>query len=196
MPITIVEQPKTHTPIYNDMVTIMGSTLQSNPKFMFCLDVEIIREGASNVYLGRLKAPGVVDLNTSFKRGFFNIKELLKGTNYFQTKKNFLDADISHLIRLTPGEEYAASPSGTATYYPSSANIQYVGFNGALRLNEYIDFVPTDLINTGTIAASSGIGQYIMSGVQSSSRFQTKEPRGGEYGCFSSDLLSRRRRSR
>ena len=163
MPITIVEQPKTHTPIYNDMVTIMGSTLQSNPKFMFCLDVEIIREGASNVYLGRLKAPGVVDLNTSFKRGFFNIKELLKGTNYFQTKKNFLDADISHLIRLTPGEEYAASPSGTATYYPSSANIQYVGFNGALRLNEYIDFVPTDLINTGTIAASSGIGQYIMS---------------------------------
>ena len=163
MAITIVEQPKTHTPIYNDMVTIMGSTLQSNPKFMFCLDVEIIREGASNVYLGRLKAPGVVDLNTSFKRGFFNIKELLKGTNYFQTKKNFLDADISHLIRLTPGEEYAASPSGTATYYPSSANIEYVGFNGALRLNEYIDFVPTDLINTGTIAASSGIGQYIMS---------------------------------
>ena len=163
MAVTIIEQPQSHTPLYNDQVVLMSSNLTNNPKFMFGLDVEIIIEGLANVFLGRLKSPYVVDFNTLQRRGFFNVKELLKNSNYFQTKSNFILSDKSHTIRLTPGEEYAASPSGTATYYPSSANIQYVGFNGALRLNEYIDFVPTDLINTGTIAASSGIGQYILS---------------------------------
>jgi hypothetical protein len=163
MPITLVEQPQSHTPIYNDMVTIMGSTIVSNPKFLFCLDVEIIIEPSTTQYLGRLKTPATVDLNTSFSRGYFNIKELLKASNFFQTKRNYLLADISHSIRLTPGEEYASSASGTPVYYPSSSVINYVGFNGALRLNEFRQFVPTDLINTGTIAASSGIGQYIMS---------------------------------
>ena len=163
MAITLVEQPQSHTPIYNDMVTIMGSTIVSNPKFLFCLDVEIIIEGGSTQYLGRLKTPATVDLNTSFSRGYFNIKELLKASNFFQTKQNYLLADISQAIRLTPGEEYAASASGTPVYYPSSSVINYVGFNGALRLDEFRQFVPTDLINTGTIAASSGIGQYIMS---------------------------------
>ena len=163
MAVTLVEQPQSHTPIYNDMVTIMGSTIVSNPKFLFCLDVEIIIEGGTTQYLGRLKSPATLDLNTSFKRGYFNIKELLKASNFFQTKRNYLLADISQAIRLTPGEEYAASASGTPTYYPSSSVINYVGFNGALRLDEFRQFVPTDLINTGTIAASSGIGQYIMS---------------------------------
>ena len=163
MAITIVEQPLTHTPLYNDAVVIMGSPLANSPKFMYCLDVTLVLEGMSNQYLGRLKTPAVVDPNTLFKRGFFNVKELLKSSNYFQTKSNFIFSDKSHPIILTPGEEYASSPSGVATYYASSAIINTVVFNGALRLNEYIDFVPTDLINTGTIAASSGIGQYLMS---------------------------------
>ena len=163
MAITILEQPQTHTPLYNDQVLLMSSNLVDNSKFMFGLDVEVTLEGFGNIYIGRLKTPAVADLNTFQQRGYFNIKELLKNSNFFQTKRNFLFAEISHLIRLTPGEEYAASPSGAATYYAGSAIINYVAFNGALRLNEYIDFVPTDLINTGTIAASSGIGQYIMS---------------------------------
>lgn len=163
MAITIVEQPLTHTPLYNDAVVIMGSPLANSPKFMYCLDVTLVLEGMSNQYLGRLKTPAVVDPNTLFNRGFFNIKELLKSSNYFQTKSNFIFSDKSHPIILTPGEEYASSPSGVATYYASSAIINTVVFNGALRLNEYIDFVPTDLINTTTIAASSGIGQYLMS---------------------------------
>lgn len=163
MAITIVEQPLTHTPLYNDAVVIMGSPLANSPKFMYCLDVTLVLEGMSNQYLGRLKTPAVVDPNTLFKRGFFNIKELLKSSNYFQTKSNFIFSDKSHPIILTPGEEYASSPSGVATYYASSAIINTVVFNGALRLNEYIDFVPTDLINTTTIAATSGIGQYLMS---------------------------------
>jgi len=163
MAITILEQPKTHTPLYNDQVVLMSSNLVDNPKFKFGLDVEVTLEGFGNIYIGRLKTPSVADLNTFQQRGFFNIKELLKNSNFFQTKRNFLFAEISHLIRLTPGEEYASSPSGVATYYAGSAIINYVAFNGALRLNEYIDFVPTDLINTTTIAASSGIGQYLMS---------------------------------
>jgi hypothetical protein len=163
MAITIVEQPLTHTPLYNDAVVIMGSPLANSPKFMYCLDVTLVLEGMSNQYLGRLKTPAVIDQNTLFKRGFFNVKELLKSSNYFQTKSNFIYSDMSHAITLTPGIEYAASASGAATYYAGSAIINTVVFNGALRLNEYIDFVPTDLINTGTIAASSGIGQYLMS---------------------------------
>ena len=168
MAITIIEQPQSHTPIYNDMVVLLSSNLTSNPKFLFGLDVDLILENSIApivVPLGRLKSPAVFDQSQVGypKRGFFNVKELLKYITLINTKGNTLFSDISHLIRLTPGEEYAASASGVATYYPSSANIEYVGFNGALRLDEFRQFVPTDLINTTTIAASSGIGQYILS---------------------------------
>ena len=168
MAITIIEQPQSYTPIYNDMVVLTSSNLTSNPKFLFGLDVDLILENSIApivVPLGRLKSPAVFDQSQVGypKRGFFNVKELLKYIPLINTKGNTLFSDISHLIRLTPGEEYAASASGVATYYPSSANVEYVGFNGALRLDEFRQFVPTDLINTTTIAASSGIGQYIMS---------------------------------
>jgi hypothetical protein len=165
MAITIIEQPQSYTPVYNDMVVLTSSNLTANPKFLFGLDVYVTLEGFGDSFLGRLKTPSVINLfaPTLDERGFFNIKEFLKSTGYFATKNNYWLADISHRIKLIPGEEYAASASGVATYYPSSANIQYVGFNGALRLDEFRQFVPTDLINTTTIAASSGIGQYIMS---------------------------------
>jgi hypothetical protein len=165
MAITIIEQPQSYTPVYNDMVVLTSSNLTANPKFLFGLDVYVTLEGFGDSFLGRLKTPAVINLfaPTLDVRGFFNIKEFLKSTGYFATKNNYWLADISHRIKLIPGEEYAASASGVATYYPSSANIQYVGFNGALRLDEFRQFVPTDLINTTTIAASSGIGQYIMS---------------------------------
>lgn len=165
MAITIIEQPQSHTPVYNDMVVLTSSNLTANPKFLFGLDVYVTLEGFGDSYLGRLKTPAVVNLNTPSLdvRGFFNIKEFLKSTGYFATKNNYWLADLSHQIKLIPGEEYAASASGAATYYPSSANINYVGFNGALRLDEFRQFVPTDLINTTTIAASSGEGQYILS---------------------------------
>jgi hypothetical protein len=158
MAITIIEQPKTHTPIYNDMVLLVSSNLASNPKFMFGLDVALVIEGTGTLSLGRLKTPVV-----RTEIGYFNIKELIKYSEYFQSKSFITNQDKSHTIRLTPGEEYAASASGVATYYPSASAIEFVGFNGSLRLNEFIQFVPSDLINTTTIAASSGIGQYIMS---------------------------------
>jgi len=164
MAITILEQPQTHTPLYNDQVVLVSSNLTSNPKFMFGLDIDIIIPGGFTINLGRLKTPSVLDVTTFQERGFFNVKELLKNSSYFKTKPtNLLFDNRTQVVRLTPGEEYASSPSGAATYYAGSAIINYVAFNGALRLNEYIDFVPTDLINTTTIAASSGIGQYLMS---------------------------------
>jgi hypothetical protein len=131
---------------------------------MFGLDVALIIPGGTVISLGRLKTPSVLDVTTFQQRGFFNVKELLKNSSYFKTKPiNLAFDNRTQVVRLTPGEEYAASASGVATYYAGSAVINYVAFNGALRLNEYIDFVPTDLINTTTIAASSGIGQYILS---------------------------------
>jgi hypothetical protein len=164
MAITIIEQPQSHTPIYNDMVFEMSSNLVTNPKFMFGLDVSLVIEGVGEEYLGRLKTPPISDFyNGISNRGYFNLKELIKCSPLFSTKGTGVFKNISHKIKVVPGEEYAASPSGTATYYPSSGNIEYVGFNGSLRLNEFIQFVPTDLIDTTTIAASSGIGQYIMS---------------------------------
>ena len=70
MAVTIIEQPQSHTPLYNDQVVLMSSNLTNNPKFMFGLDVEIIIEGLANVFLGRLKSPYVVDFNTLQRRGF------------------------------------------------------------------------------------------------------------------------------
>lgn len=164
MAITITEQPKTHTPIYNDMVFKMTSTLVSNPKFMFGIDVSLVVEGLGEEYLGRLKSVPVSNFYESYSNvGYFNIKELVKRSPLFNSRSDGFLKDKTHIIKVIPGEEYAASPSGVATYYPSASAIEFVGFNGSLRLNEFIDFVPTDLINTTTIAASTGVGQYIMS---------------------------------
>lgn len=164
MAITITEQPKSHTPIYNDMVFKMTSNLVSNPKFMFGVDVSLVIEGTGTEYLGRLKSAPVSNFyDFYFNIGYFNLKELIKRSPLFNSRGDGLLKDKSHVIRVTPGEEYAASASGVATYYPSASAIEFVGFNGSLRLNEFIQFVPSDLINTTTIAASSGIGQYIMS---------------------------------
>lgn len=165
MAVTIIEQPQSHTPIYNDQVFVLQGPLFAPPKYIVCLDVSIVLEGGSDVYLGRLKSPTTISYQLP-RAGFynyFNLKELLKQSIFFGTKSTFAAGDISHKIKVVPGEEYASSPSGASTYYPSSANIEYVGFNGALRLDEFRQFVPTNLINTTTIAASSGIGQYIMS---------------------------------
>lgn len=165
MAVTIIEQPQSHTPIYNDQVFVLQGPLFAPPKYIVCLDVSIVLEGGSDVYLGRLKSPTTISYQLP-RAGFynyFNLKELLKQSIFFGTKSTFAAGDISHKIKVVPGEEYASSPSGASTYYPSSANIEYVGFNGALRLDEFRQFVPTNLINTTTIAASSGIGQYLMS---------------------------------
>jgi len=165
MAVTIIEQPQSHTPIYNDQAFVLQGSFPEPPKYLICLDVSIVVEGGYETYLGRLKSPTVISYQAP-RAGlytYFNLKELIKQSMFFGTKSNFLAGDISHLIKVVPGEEYASSASGAATYYPSASAIQYVGFNGSLRLDEFRQFVPTDLINTTTIAASSGIGQYIMS---------------------------------
>lgn len=163
MAITVIETPKSYNPIYNDNVVILSSNLTSNPKFKFVIDVHL-QEGANFLSLGRFKCPVIGDLATNTFRGFFNLKELLSSSFYFASKDIVSLDKKSWPIRITPGEEYAASPTAAPVYYPASGQIfTYVGFNGSLRLKEYIDFVPTDLINTTTIAASSGIGQYALS---------------------------------
>jgi hypothetical protein len=164
MAITIVEQPQTYTPLYNDIVTVLSSNKTTEAKFKFCLDVKVNIEGLGLTTLGRLKTPVVYNQLTGASVGFFNVKELLQGSNFFATKNNYVFHDISHPIQLVPGEEYASAITSAPVYYPATGQtMNTTVFNGALRLKEYVDFVPTDLINTTTIAASSGIGQYALS---------------------------------
>jgi hypothetical protein len=161
MAITIVEQPQTYTPLYNDIVAVISSNKTTEAKFKFCLDVKVNIEGLGLTTLGRLKTPVVYNQLTGASVGFFNVKELLQGSNFFATKNNYVFHDISHPIQLVPGEEYASAITSAPVYYAATGQtMNTTVFNGALRLKEYIDFVPTDLINTTTIAASSGIGQY------------------------------------
>jgi hypothetical protein len=164
MAITIVEQPQTYTPLYNDIVAVISSNQTSQAKFKFCLDVKVNIEGLGLTTLGRLKTPVVYNQLTGASVGFFNVKELLQGSNFFATKNNYVFHDISHPIQLVPGEEYASAITSAPVYYAATGQtMNTTVFNGALRLKEYIDFVPADLINTTTIAASSGIGQYALS---------------------------------
>lgn len=160
MAITVIETPKSYNPIYNDNVVVLSTNLILAPKFKFVIDVEL-QEGATFTYLGRFKCPLLVDYSTAQLRGFFNLKELLSSSLYFATKDVLFLDKKSWPIRITPGEEYAASPTAAPVYYPASGQVfTYVGFNGSLRLKEYIDFVPSDLVNPTVIAASSGIAQY------------------------------------
>ena len=160
MAITVIETPKSYNPIYNDNVVVLSTNLILAPKFKFVIDVEL-QEGATFTYLGRFKCPLLVDYSTAQLRGFFNLRELLSSSLYFATKDVLFLDKKSWPIRITPGEEYAASPTAAPVYYPASGQVfTYVGFNGSLRLKEYIDFVPSDLVNPTVIAASSGIAQY------------------------------------
>lgn len=161
MAITIVEQPKTYTPLYNDIVAVVSSNKTTEAKFKFCLDVKVNIEGLGLTTLGRLKSPVVYSQSTGASVGYFNIKDILKGSNFFSSKNSYVFHDISHPIQLVPGEEYASAITSAPVYYAATGQtINTTVFNGALRLKEYVDFVPADLINPTTIAATSGIGQY------------------------------------
>lgn len=161
MAITVVETPKSYNPIYNDNVVLLSSNLTSNPKFKFVIDVDLEAPGLGYFLLGRFKCPNISDLATGTFRGYFNLKELLSTSQFFASKDLMVFDKMSWRIRVTPGEEYAASQTSAPVYYPASGQVfTYVGFNGSLRLKEYIDFVPSDLVNPTIIAASSGIAQY------------------------------------
>lgn len=164
MAITIVEQPKTYTPLYNDIVAVVSSNKTTEAKFKFCLDVKVNIEGLGLTTLGRLKSPVVYSQSTGASVGYFNIKDILKGSNFFASKNSYVFHDISHPIQLVPGEEYASAITSAPVYYAATGQtMNTTVFNGALRLKEYVDFVPADLINPTTIAATSGIGQYALS---------------------------------
>lgn len=164
MAITIVEQPKTYTPLYNDIVAVVSSNKTTEAKFKFCLDVKVNIEGLGLTTLGRLKSPVVYSQSTGASVGYFNIKDILKGSNFFASKNSYVFHDISHPIQLVPGEEYASAITSSPVYYAATGQtMNTTVFNGALRLKEYVDFVPADLINPTTIAATSGIGQYALS---------------------------------
>ena len=161
MAITVEETPKSYNPIYNDNVVLLSSNLTSNDKFKFVIDVDLEAPGLGYFLLGRFKCPNISDLATGTFRGYFNLKELLSTSQYFASNDLMVFDKKSWRIRVTPGEEYAASPTAAPVYYPASGQIfTYVGFNGSLRLKEYIDFVPSDLVDPTVIAASSGIAQY------------------------------------
>ena len=163
MAITVIETPKSYNPIYNDNVVILSSNLTSNPKFKFVIDVHL-QEGANFLSLGRFKCPVIGDLATGTFRGIFNLKELLSSSFYFASKDITVFDKKSWPVRVTPGEEYASSPTAAPVYYPASGQVfTYVGFNGSLRLKEYIDFVPADLIDVPLISTVARIAQYALS---------------------------------
>lgn len=169
MAITIIEQPQTYTPLYNDIVAVISSNQISQPKFKYGLDVYATIEGSGDVLIGRLKSPvlsTIIDVSgvpTYAPYAYFNVRDILKGSNLFASRA-YAFLDKSHPIKLIPGEEYASAITSTPVYYSATGQtMNTTVFNGALRLTEYVDFVPADLINPTTIAATSGIGQYALS---------------------------------
>ena len=169
MAITIIEQPKTYTPLYNDIVAVINSNKISQPKFKYGLDVYATIEGSGDVLIGRLKSPvlsTIIDVSgvpTYAPYAYFNVKDILQGSNLFASRA-YAFLDKSHPIKLVPGEEYASAITSAPVYYSATGQtMNTTVFNGALRLKEYVDFVPADLINPTTIAATSGIGQYALS---------------------------------
>lgn len=174
MAITIVEQPQSHTPVYNDVVAVVTSNKTSEAKFKFCLDIVVTIEGLGDTTLARLKTMPVTNRLTWAAVGYFNVKDVLMFSEYFASKKIFALDDKSQAIKLVPGEEYASGSTSAAVYYPATGQtMSFVGFNGSLRLKEFVQFVPTDLINTTTIAATSGIGQYAMTTYTSTKKILT-----------------------
>lgn len=164
MAITILEQPDSYAPVYNDMVAMYSSNQTTQDKFKYCLDVAIDVEGLGATTLGRLKTPAITNFQTGVRVGYFNIKDLLVGSGFFTSQgiDNVL-TDLSHRVILTPGEEYASSPTTAPVYYAATGQVyNMVAFNASLRVKEFIDYVATDKINTTTLSASSGIALYAL----------------------------------
>jgi hypothetical protein len=92
MAITIVEQPQTYTPLYNDIVTVLSSNQIAQPKFKYGLDVYVTIEGSGDSLIGRLKSPAlseIVDVSgipTLTAYSYFNLKDILQGSNLFASK--------------------------------------------------------------------------------------------------------------
>lgn len=147
MAITVVQQPQLYTPLYNDMpIRLEGGTLTFKQKYVIKLYLPLL----SAFPIGVFKA-------NSDNIGWFNLNDVLKYVNNFTSYPgNDTQKKPCWRVQVEYGEEYAASASSAAVYY-KTGDIFFQVFNGALSLTEFREYDYTGLINTTTVAVSSGL---------------------------------------
>lgn len=167
MAITVVQQPQLYTPLYNDMPIILTGQTLAKFKQKYVIKVSFADVSVPFVSdIGTFKSEVLINDIYDSGAGYFNLKDAL------QYLKNFTSYSVSPFqkkcwpILVEYGEEYSDTASGAVTYYQTD-DFGINVFNGAFPLTEFRQYDYTDLINTTTVAASSGIGIKTLTSIQS-----------------------------
>lgn len=167
MAITVVQQPQLYTPLYNDMPIILTGHTGGKFKQKYVIQVTISDFSIPFTnQIGTFKSEVLFNDIYDLGAGYFNLKDAL------QYLKNFTSYSVSPFqkncwpIQVEYGEEYSNTASGAVTYYKTD-DFDINVFNGAFALTEFRQYDYTDLINTTTVAASSGIAIKTLTSIPS-----------------------------
>jgi len=147
MALILVEQPKSINPAYNQNRVILQqdkSFVDTKFRYSFYTTITLSTQTVpleTEVY--NLKTyPIDVNPNGTIYQGYFDFKEILSNSK-FQRDNPVV------FVKVEYGQQYATTTSGSVVKYIGNI-IYYESINGALNIEEYRAFEPTDFSTTVT----------------------------------------------
>lgn len=147
--ITVSQNPKEYTPVYNDIIFVVTSDHKTETNFKYIADVYV--NGVGSV-IERLKC--IPD--PTYGSGVFNIGRVIESyvnSDIDKTTYGFqqnLNSYVRYVVRF--GEEYGLSSSGTTVYPNQVVTSTRYAWNAELDHLNFQDYTNNDyLITSGTV---------------------------------------------
>jgi hypothetical protein len=147
MALQLAEQPKSINPAYNQNRFILQQDrgfVDTKFRYSFYLKVTLkVEPSEPNPEFYKLNCYPIENVPNSFiYKGYFDLKEILSNSKL--QKENPII-----IVNYEYGEQYATTTSGSVVEYMGDIG-SYTSINGALNVEEYRAFEPTDFIDTVT----------------------------------------------
>ena len=141
MAITILQAPRTRTPVYNDVVLTVDSTNVAQPKFSYIFE---IYDGTNTTKLATLRIPPEIN----YQYGVVHLQGILQAF----VKSDFFGNDATTGVKPVPnttydyyvriGEEYEVA--GVITQFLNLDTVNDTVFAGSLQYEKFVTFDITD----------------------------------------------------
>lgn len=148
--ITVSQEPKNYTPVYNDVIYVVTSDKKTEQNFKYIADIYINGVGTA---IERLKCiPDPV-----YGSGVFNLGRVIESYVTFDIDKTTygfqqnLNSYVRYVVRF--GEEYGLSSSGTTVYPNQVVTSTSYAWNAELDHLNFQDYTNNDYLITSTVVA-------------------------------------------
>lgn len=147
MALQLIEQPKSINPAYNQNRFILQqdkSFIDGKFRYSFYLKVDLkVEPSDPNQEFYKLKSyPISTNVGSTIYQCYFDLKEILSNSK-LQRENPIINVNVTY------GQQYATTTSGSVAEY-TGGTFDYTSINGALNIQEYRSFEPSDFTLTPT----------------------------------------------